>query len=139
MIDFPILRRFVSSAKWYVQEVFIEVWKLSLMYRKNKRDPRTESWETPCSTVASLELKPSIETYCWRSLRWDLNHDTSFDSIVIQFFNQYIMIDGVENFLKVDKDSYCVQSFVKWVRIVLVTLMMAWLVECFFLKPYLCS
>ena len=39
--------------------------------------------------------------------------DAPSDSIVIEFFNQYIMIDGIESFLKVDKDTYCIQIFVK--------------------------
>ena len=68
LYELTIFSKLVSSTKWYVKEFFIESFR-SLMYRRNRRGPRTEPWGTPCSIFDSLELKPLIDTNCLRSLR----------------------------------------------------------------------
>ena len=64
---------FVSSAN-KKNVSFFETFARSFMYGKNKRGPRTEPCGTPQLISKVSEVLPQTETYCFLSVRYDLNH-----------------------------------------------------------------
>ena len=55
----------VSSAKWNGWENFFALCN-SLMYIKNKREPKTDHWVSPYSILCASELKPFMTNHFLR-------------------------------------------------------------------------
>ena len=64
--------RLISSAKWWMID-FQNAYCRSLIYRRNNKGPRVDSWGTPHVIVFMLEETPCRESYCLRFLRKELN------------------------------------------------------------------
>ena len=55
------------------------------MYIEKSDGSSTDTWGTPKVTVDISELKPLIETDCFRSVKYDSNY--LFDMLTFQHFN----------------------------------------------------
>ena len=89
--DLTILRRLVSSAKWYTLLYLIALCR-SLIYVKNRRGPSTDPCGTPCGTDIILDSNPSIETYKIRKNRPEVlkpsreaGNNVNFKKIILKY------------------------------------------------------
>ena len=71
--DLLIFNRFFSAAKWWTLQCFMTRLRW-FMYTRKSDVPHTDPWGTPLVMVDIFELKPSIETGCFRSVEFDSNH-----------------------------------------------------------------
>ena len=71
--DLLIFNRSVSSAKWWTWQCFMERLR-SFIYIKKSNGSSTDPWRTPKVTVDISELKPSIETDCFQSVKYNSNY-----------------------------------------------------------------
>ena len=71
--DFLIFNRSVSSAKWWTWQYFMARLRSS-MYINKSNGFSTDPWGTPKVTADISELKPLIETDCFRSVKYDSNY-----------------------------------------------------------------
>ena len=65
---FELNFRYVSSAKWYVEELLI-AWCISLIYIRKRRGPRIDPCGTPQVTSWNFELEFLNLTHCFLSVK----------------------------------------------------------------------